>query len=109
MVIHEALHLEQSSSLAHSVEGERLAMQAGLRVYENLAKYNNPQFVLGSDYQNILAATTAADYADALRVSFPFYRFTMLLAYPLYPGWSAAPNLYPNCGRGGYCPPATGP
>ena len=35
-IIHETLHIEQGSALSHSVEGERLAWQAGLQVYKEL-------------------------------------------------------------------------
>jgi hypothetical protein len=105
VIIHEALHIAQGSALSHSVEGERLAWQAGLRVYKNLVSSAQSQreFAPGTDYQNILEDTTPQDFVDDMWN--PFYKNTMLIFYPMYP----PDPLFPDCGRGGYCPPLAGP
>jgi RHS repeat-associated protein len=100
-IIHEALHIEQGAALSHSVEGERLAWQTGLRVY----KIFSPQeFVGDSVYQKILEDTTPQDFADDLWD--PFYKYTMLAFYTWYP--SPLYTLFEGCGNGGYCPPLAG-
>ncbi len=92
LVIHEALHLEQDPALAHSWEGERLAWQAGLRVYRRLSPTSAIEFAPGTDCQNVLDATNAIDFFNAIWD--PFYKYTMMVFYPIYPLCSDE-----------YCPP----
>ena len=88
-IIHEALHIEQGFALSHSIEGERLAWQAGLRVYQYLKP---AEFGTGSAYTNVLNATDSMSFVQAMWD--PDYKASMLAFYPEYPGGTCLGTLF---------------
>jgi len=93
-IIHEALHIEQGFALSHSIEGERLAWQAGLSVYSNLmpSAQRNKEFAPGTDYQNILDAKDPATFEAAIWDI--DYLASMMTFYPEYPGGTCSSLLF---------------
>lgn len=78
-IIHEAVHIEQGYELSHSIEGERLAWQAGLRVFKELGG------VFGTRELNVMSANNPVTFAQNLLTDDPGYAIPLIIWYPFYP------------------------
>ncbi len=84
-IIHEALHIEQGNAVAHSIEGERLAWRAGLRVLAKLYASTNQTYNPSTRDKNVMKANDPVTFAVNLIHDDPLYAWPMVIFYPVLP------------------------